>query len=975
MSSSTSINNSQPKKTLISILIVLGIFVGNVLFAQILPGTPLITNYSIDDYQAGSHNWSAVQDKEGVLYFGNHFGVLAYNGTHWQLIAQPANKTLIRSLAIDSKGTIYAGCQNDFGFLQKGHNGQFAFVSLLNTVPEDDRNFSDVWRIVVTPEAVYFHTATRLFRYSQGEMSVLKAKNNFEYIAAINDKLYIAEKDLGLHLLNGDTLLSLPEAGLLRSRQVQFLLPLAKDNLLAGTLNDGLYVFDGKQVTRWETEAAAGLRENKIKSGYLMSNGNYAIGTIHNGLYVIDKEGKLVLHLNEEKGLQDNLVNYVKEDNTGNLWLATDNGIDFVEASSPFSYLDGKSGVSGSVYAVSVADNKMFAGSAKGLLFRPLQNILEADFEVFQNLSQPTWSITPIDNEIIVGNHSGTFSIRNSSLVQLTDYPGGWTYQLLENDDRYMIGGYYYGLLLFKKVNGFWQFSHRIERFDESSRVIGQANDGTIWIAHGYKGVFKVELDKSLRRAANVTFYDQSKGFPSNIFISVFKVRNEILFGTEKGIYHYDPATDSMKVHPHYKEIFGTNTHIRQLQEDEEGNTWFVAGDEKNDQTGILRFSHDGSFKLTYTPFQRLKGKHVPGFENFTFAGNNVLIGSKNGIIVLNKSTKANYTDEFQVVLHEVKTTGNDSLLYGTVFPQPGEAKTEVQERAPVLPYELNALSFSFSAPYYTEPDKIRYSYYLQGVDNDWSPWATSNSREYTNLREGAYSFRVKAMNVYGIESGVREYAFAVLPPWYRTTWAYGGYVLLAIITLLALNQWKNYRFKIERKKIRLEQLQQKRLEHAEKIKEKLEVENQIMNINKEKLEGELATNAVFLVQVNEKMISVRERLAELKKQSTPEIRKKLDNIIVEINKDIESEDAWKDFLRYFNQSHHDFLHRLHTAYPDLTSVDIKLCAFLRMNLSSKQIASLMNITLRGVEAGRLRIRKKLQLDPATNLTDFIVKF
>jgi FixJ family two-component response regulator len=86
-------------------------------------------------------------------------------------------------------------------------------------------------------------------------------------------------------------------------------------------------------------------------------------------------------------------------------------------------------------------------------------------------------------------------------------------------------------------------------------------------------------------------------------------------------------------------------------------------------------------------------------------------------------------------------------------------------------------------------------------------------------------------------------------------------------------------------------------------------------------------------------------------------------------------EDDWESFARHFDQVHTDFIKRLKEKYPQLSPKDLKLCAYLRMNLVSKEIAPLLNISVRGVEISRYRLRKKMQLHAEVNLTDYMIHF
>ena len=130
----------------------------------------------------------------------------------------------------------------------------------------------------------------------------------------------------------------------------------------------------------------------------------------------------------------------------------------------------------------------------------------------------------------------------------------------------------------------------------------------------------------------------------------------------------------------------------------------------------------------------------------------------------------------------------------------------------------------------------------------------------------------------------------------------------------------------------------------------------------------------MHLVQKGEILLRVQENLGQiLKKSSNPEIKKDIQHLLNLLNFDAKLDDDWQQFAYHFDQVHVDFLKRLREQYPQLSANDHKLCAYLRMNLSSKEIATLMNISVRGVEASRYRLRKRLELSSDANLAEVIM--
>jgi DNA-binding CsgD family transcriptional regulator len=145
-------------------------------------------------------------------------------------------------------------------------------------------------------------------------------------------------------------------------------------------------------------------------------------------------------------------------------------------------------------------------------------------------------------------------------------------------------------------------------------------------------------------------------------------------------------------------------------------------------------------------------------------------------------------------------------------------------------------------------------------------------------------------------------------------------------------------------------------------------LKDEIVHKNKE-----LASATMHLVQKAKVLQGIRDVLKQLDIADEDVTKKEIRNIIKTINNDIKLDKTWQQFERHFDQVHVDFLKRLRDQFPKLTPNDQKLCAYLRMNLTTKEIATIMNISVRGVEISRYRLRKKLALDTEVNLTEYIL--
>jgi DNA-binding CsgD family transcriptional regulator len=190
---------------------------------------------------------------------------------------------------------------------------------------------------------------------------------------------------------------------------------------------------------------------------------------------------------------------------------------------------------------------------------------------------------------------------------------------------------------------------------------------------------------------------------------------------------------------------------------------------------------------------------------------------------------------------------------------------------------------------------------------------------------------------------------------------------------------WLDSKHKIDKKKMAVHQKREIQQKDRELVNVTKESEEKITKLRNEKLSAEvefknkeLATSTMHLLNKNEVMLDIKAKLEAISKKGSPK-PDEIKRIIKNINKNISEDKDWDQFTIHFDQVHGDFLKKLKTLYPELTPQETKLAAYLRMNLTSKDVAQLLNISVRGVEISRYRLRKKLQLERETNLVTFLM--
>ncbi|WP_299758481.1 two-component regulator propeller domain-containing protein [uncultured Pontibacter sp.] len=952
-------------------------------------GIPYIRNYTQQDYSASPQNWAIVQDHRGVMYFGNNFGVVEFDGNHWRLISL-ANRTIARSLAVDKTGRIYVGGQGDFGYLETDERGQMAYVSLKSKIEEKHQNFADVWKIYTSDDGVYYCTVSGVYHLQNDKIKVYEAPvTPTGYPFLVYNKLLLPIPGKGVYELKNDRFVFVPGSEKMADYVIIAMLPHTNGRSLILTEENGIFMYNGYsgfEPVNWAVEDF--LIKNKVYAATSLSE-EYAIGTAHDGLLIIDKNGVPRQHLNREKGLQNSNVRSIYQDQSGNLWLALNNGIDYLETNSAFTLFNAKNGIPGTGYTSLLDGDVLYLGTNDGLYYKTWSNtenpLNPSPFRQVGNTQGQVYNLQKINDRLLLSHHNGPFEIINNTAYRLSEHRGAWLFVPLASRPGYVVCGTYSGLLLYKFVNGKLEYQHRINGFDESARVVEEDKEGNIWVAHGYKGVYKLRLSEQLDEVEKLSFYDQRAGFPSNLFINVFKISGKLVFTGERGIYKYNKSKDRFEEHEELGKLLGQETHIRKLIEDSEGNIWFSAGVEM----GVLKKRSNGSYEIEKNVFNKLEGKLTGGFEHIThYNPLNVLIGVDDGFVHYhpNYQQARSLNKSFHTLIRRVEITaqGQDSLLSGGTFQQEGIATlNQSEEKVPVLAFDSNSVKFTFGAISYDDIDRVRYQCYLEGFEAAWSPWSTGLQKEYTNLREGTYTFHVRAKNIYGNVSEEATYTFVVSPPWYRSLWAYLIYACLFILALFLIKKLQDLRVAKTKQRLQEEQEKALKLKEAKHKEEVLLAEREIIRLNNEKLEDELVhknkeltSSAVHVMQNMQAVHKVKDQLQETIEQVTcKNTLKQLKKLLKSVEEEIKFENNWEQFELHFNQVHQDFLTRLREEFPDLTHRDLKLCAYLRLNLTSKEIASLLKLSLRGVETSRYRIRKKIKLDQEDNLTEFMLNY
>ena len=932
-------------------------------------GTPNIRNYPKSEYNASTQNWAISQDKNGFIYFANNDGLLCFNGVEWNL-TRVSTSSPLRSIMVDSGNTLYAGLINDFGIIDRESYKASAFRSLKNMVQEEYREFDDIWRIYEVDDGIVFQCFKYIFLYKDGIVEVIKPINRFHFSFKIDNRLLVQEPGIGLFEFRNGSMEALPWWQNQVGQEITTILETEDNIKLFGTSHNGIYILENGQLREWDTPANRYVKQNRLFCATILAGNYYAFGTILNGLIISDREGNIVHILNTNAGLQNNTVLSLYMDRSNNLWLGLDNGIEYIETISPLSYIGSKK--IGTGYCCKVFKGNLYLGTNQGLYVTPLYNFSStADLKLVENTAGQVWTLEEFDGLLLCGHNKGTFIINGLTAENICDEEGAWKYLPLKDDPELLVAGHYQGLVLFRKINNKWTFYKKVKGFEESSRYLFQDEDGNIWVGHSGKGIFRLKLDSDEGRVTDLVRYTESDGLPSGVGNILLKHGEEIFVATDKGYFEYDKGSDSFVPSAGIKEIFGDAGKLKSLAKDNNGNIWFIA----DSASGYVRRNEDMTYTRIVTPLKKLSHKYVNEFEFiYPHDGNNIFFGLEDGFAHYAPLIPKSYNENFNAFITVVELPYIDSVLY---------LRTADVNEGHKFPYTRNSFRFQFAALFFENEIPLEFSYMLEGFSDEWSPWSNDRYKDFSSLHEGSYTIRLKSRNIYGVESDTAAFSFKIRPPWQRSAAACLMYLALVIGAIFLTARYLLFRFR--------KSLLRKEEEHMKEMKERedryerdaLIAEREIIKLQNEKLQNEVAfrdkelANQTFgIINKNKFLKKVNEDLNSIQDFVVNDLAKaKILGLKKRVKKEIDLKHQNKIFESYFDEANEELFRRLKGKYPDLTPYDLRLCAFIRMNISTKEIATILNISYRGAEVSRYRLRKKMNLPREINLASHLAGF
>ena len=888
---------------------------------------PFVENYNKSDYQGDNQIWNVAQGKDKAMYFANNHYLLRYDGVIWEKYSLP-NKTIIRSILIEGD-RIYSGSYKEFGYWYR-ENGKMHYVSITKNLHLfDEKDNEEIWKIFRFNGSLYFQSFNDVFIYNGKHIQRIKFPFLVSYCFVVDKSLYVASVEKGLFRMNG-TKIAIPKGWEILKNTVVHAIEKYNGKIYIFTQKRGIFVAEKEGLRAWNNPLNETLKSNGINVAKFIKNNKLVVGTGNKGVFIYDFNTNTFKNIDRNNVLMNNSVLSIGFDKEEDLWLGLDNGIAHVEVNSPISFFYDNSGILGSVYSVATID--------KGYLIASNHGIFEFDsgnFKMMPNTQGQGWNITKIGSKYVIGHNDGTFCYENGTLTKINNVNGGWNLSKSIINDTYFQSTYS-GILLYNNASDLTQ-SKKIDGLSKPIKYVAQNKKNEIWAADNYRCLYRVFLDDNFKtkKVENITQLSKIK---NDFGVKIFEFRGEILFLINNVWYTFNSITNRLEEN----ELF--NTNFKNISD--------VVAIDKNHfivlQEGVLYHIYANENKFVWNIIQEkyYKGKLINENLRIFRSNNHYLLNLDDGFI----SLQLEYENK------QNKGVRIEAYNNGELLPDESKIKHNTELR-------INVISGIYGA---SKPNL----FYQINNDKKYIP-ISNGAIVLNNLSSGSHSVAIFKHDGASYDK-VSSFEFKVSQPWYFSFWMVLLYLLVVAAVLFFYYKWNKLRYTQKLK------LQAEELKHQREILEmelKKENELNIQEFEKHILELELQTKSS---EVAGKSLSIAKQSEMIENiQGILETEKDFNKLKSEIKKAIKINEVnkheWETFETNLNQIHNEFIINLSKKYPHLTPKDIKLCVYLKMNLSSKEIAPLMNISFRGVELHRYRLRKKLSLTQEENLSKFLL--
>ena len=728
-----------------------------------------------------------LQNKKGIIYFGNSDGVLEYDGFYWNTTGIP-NKTPVRSLTESKSGRIYVGTVGEFGYLRNDKKGKMEYHSLLNNLTREERNFLDIYKAYSIGDTIYFATDDKLFRVLPNDKtSVFKHFSNSFNSYQVGSDIYIAGYDNKLYVLrNGKFQIVNLSNPSLNISSIRSMISLNKKEILLYINADKFYKLNketNKIAIAEEFRALAGnLKEKYVYCSAQIEKDYFAFGTAR-GLFLYDTNSGKTRIIDTSTGLTDDGVYFMMVDRDKNLWVLNQMGINCVETSSPFTIFNLEQGLKGAPYSILRHNGTLYVATDYSTFYLENNRFKPVKGDISESWGLLSFKVNNKERKLLVGSSDGLFEIRKERAFPIFRNRVYLDLSQSFADSSILLAGLYEtkSIALFQYKNRKWKQLESPSRLSNQSIKAIQIPSGQIWVNNYYKGYSTVLPDNKtpLKSRQVINFTDRS-GLPHvSPYSLIYYYKGKMIFTNEYGLMRFNNRTNKFE----RDDAFGVNKVSKNkgvvfMCWDDEDNAAAAFLNHKETEIGVCTKIDSDKYVWDFVPFRKYSNADICTM----YAEKDLVwLATTEGLVRYNRKKRKNYNTTFYTLLRKV-FCHQDSVLY-----HGNETGLNITLNKPIG-YDYNNLSFQVSSTFYERPKQTKYSFFLVGHSLKWSEWSTNNNKEFSNLHEGRYTLKVRSRNIYGVEGIPTSYTFEILPPLYRTTTAYFFYIIGTILLFSLLN-------------------------------------------------------------------------------------------------------------------------------------------------------------------------------------------
>ena len=917
---------------------------------------PFITSFNISEM--GVRNVEQLKQAEnGLYYMATSKGLLETDGVN-HFLYRKGKLTNLTSIYIFSDKLIYSAGIGGFGLWEKNEYGRFEYTSLHYVAPTKEDYLQPIFSNIVSHENhMVFKSQDQLFFFNpkDGNITTLKAPEYYKNIFKTSSYLFFSDFQGSIYTIQGDDMTLFDDF----KQTVSDLI-----NVFEIAQNDFVFIFKNGQV--WSkkgtsTRNVANLKSIVINTAIRNKNNQIVIGTNQNGIYILDNQFRPKKTITDTDGLQSNYINGLYEDAQENLWAISDKVIHNIKQNNVVHYIK-ESKNQGQSHGFILHNNLFLNATNQGLFSTDIRS-KSSLASLVKNSQGVNWHIEKIDNTVFVGHEKGIFIYeRDNSLRLLHPVNGVWDFKQHDSRKDLIYCGTYNGILILKKNNGKWSFYKRLDGFYDSSRFM-EFDSNYLWVCHPAKGFFKLGLSDNLE---NIKSFEFLKNFDSDdelFYNYFFKLNDALIFYNPQGFYKYDDTDKAFYKSSAVTEIFegiSDLSFVKQL----DNSLWFSTN------------KHIGLFDLELrksTLFKNKKIKTLGDFSKFKRLNEKyVLFNSEDQVFVFNEEAIARQGRDSVVqkpLIKTVKFVGINDTIQHTI----------VQDNIKSFPYASNSLSIQAQLPNYLGSSTHVVEYKV----NDEGKWFEADDNlviKINGLETNNYKFYIRTNDQQGNFSDNIEFEFKIQPKWYLSTAAFMIYAVLTMGFFLIVtvrqeirNKKKSERLIKKEKRKQKERINRLELQKLKDEKTMLALEQDKLQLEIKNRNQELAFTTYNNIKKNDLLINLKNHIFKLNDvKKGKELSPKMRSIVKRIDIDLKETYDWVKFEFHFKKSNPNFFSKLDELHPDLTPNDIRICAFIKLNIPNKQMASLLNINPKSLEMTRYRLRKKLGLAERSDLYNYI---